>query len=89
MKQLVHETKTLVVSTVLLKPILDGIDALLGLNPERLPYETIVFPLFRPGEPDFSSPIETKRYATQAEAEAGHQAMVKKYDVSPSSDRSS
>lgn len=79
MKQLVHETETLVISTVLLGPELDLFDAMLGLNPEHQPYETMVFPLIRPGDPDFSSPLETKRYSTQAEAEKGHQEMVHKY----------
>ena len=85
MKQLVHETKTLAISTVKLGHELDLLDDLLGLNPDDMPYETIVFPLISKGNPDFSSPIETKHYATQAEAEAGHQAMVQKYDPKPNS----
>jgi hypothetical protein len=79
MKQLVHETNTLAISTVLLDPMLDSLDSLLGLNENHLPYETMVFPLISKGEPDFGSPLETKRYRTQAEAEAGHQAMIQKY----------
>jgi hypothetical protein len=79
MKQLVQELDKIVVSTIEIQPGLDALDSLLGLNPQRMPYETIVFPLLKPGEPDFSNPIETKRYATQTEAEAGHQAMVEKY----------
>ncbi len=79
MKQLVHQTKTLAISTVKLGAEVDLFDSLIGLNPEGLPYETMVFPLVN-GKPDFSNPLETKRYASQKEAEAGHQAMVKKYD---------
>ena len=87
MKQLVNEIDNLVVSTVKLGEELDALDNLLGLNPEHLPYETMVFPLPKSGEPDFSAPIETKQYATQTEAEAGHQAMVQKYKlISLSSD---
>jgi hypothetical protein len=78
MKQLVHETDKLAISTVKLGAELDPLDDLLGLNPKHLPYETMVFPLVD-GQPDFSSPIETKSYATQAEAQAGHQAMIQKY----------
>lgn len=78
MKQLVHETDKLAISTVKLASELDPLDDLLGLNPEHLPYETMVFPLVN-GQPDFSAPIETKSYATQAEAKAGHRAMIKKY----------
>jgi hypothetical protein len=80
MKQLVNEINDLVISTVKLGAELDYLDDLLGLNPEHLPYETMVFHLIKAGEPNFSSPIETKRYATQTEAEVGHQIMVKKYD---------
>ena len=78
MKQLVHETKTMAISTVKLDAELELLDNLLGLNPEHLPYETMVFPLIN-GEPDFSAPIEVKRYASQIEAESGHQEIVKKY----------
>ena len=89
MKQLVHEMDNLVVSTVKLDVCLEVLDNLLGLNPEHMPYETMVFPLPKSGEPDFSSPIETKRYATQTEAEVGHQTMVEKYKlISLSSDMS-
>lgn len=78
MKQLVHETKTLAISTVKLGAELDLFDSLLGLNPQGLPYETMVFPLVN-GKPDFGNPLETQRYHTQSEAEAGHQAMIQKY----------
>jgi hypothetical protein len=83
MKQIVHETDKIVVSTVKLDSSLDIIDNMLGINPQHLPYETMVFPLFSNGEPNFSSPIETKRYATQVEAEAGHQTMIQKYGINP------
>jgi hypothetical protein len=79
MKQLVHETKTLAISTVELIPAVDMLDSFLGWNPKHLPYETMVFPLVK-GQPDFGNPIEHKQYATQAEAEAGHQEMIQKYD---------
>jgi hypothetical protein len=79
MKQIVHEINDIVVSTVKLAAELDPLDDLLGLNPQHLPYETMVFPLLSKGNPDFSSPIETKQYANQVDAEAGHQAMVLKY----------
>ena len=78
MKQLVHETDKLTISTVKLGMEVNAMDSFLGINPDNLLYETMVFPLVN-GEPNFSSPIETKRYATQTEAEAGHQAMVQKY----------
>lgn len=78
MKQLVHETETLAISTVRLDPMVDIFDAVLGLNEDHLPYETMVFPLVN-GRPDFSNPIETQRYATQAAAEKGHQEMIQKY----------
>ena len=79
MNQLVHETKTLAISTVLLPGIVNIMDSISGTNPSRQPYETMVFNLVD-GEPEFDSPIETKRYSTRAEAEQGHAEMVQKYD---------
>ena len=78
-KQIVHETKTLAISTVSLGGDLDMLDALLGWNPNRHPYESMVFNLVD-GEPDFSSPIETQHYDSWTDAEAGHRELIKKYD---------
>jgi hypothetical protein len=79
MKQLVHETEKLAISTVLLDSSLAMFDAILNLNKQNLPYETIVFPLVD-GRPDFGSPIEIVNYSTEAEAKLGHQKMILKYD---------
>lgn len=80
MKQLVHETKKLAISTVKLGHGVAMLDAILDNNKQKLSYETIVFPLVD-GKPDFYSPIETVRYATEVEAKLGHQKMIEKYDT--------
>jgi hypothetical protein len=80
MKQIVHETKSLAISTVELSSTVALFDSLLGHNPKHAAYESMVFNLLPNGEPDFQSPLETKHYNTEAEATLGHQELIKKYD---------
>jgi len=79
MKQLTHQTKTLFISTIHIDASVFVIDGLIGHNPNHFPFETMVFRKLNEEDLDYGNPLETKWYATQAEAEQGHQAMIEKY----------
>lgn len=79
MKQLVHQTDKLFISTIQIDSSIALMDAISGHNPDSYPYETMVFKRLNEEDIDFQHPLETKWYHTQQEAEAGHQELVSKY----------
>lgn len=42
-------------------------------------FESMVFPLDEAGYVSFSDELDQRRYATEQEAQAGHEALIRKY----------